>query len=343
MWTTEDRAVVAGHSVAAARWQVGLEELLGRVAGRFGWVEPPAAGHRRRAGGWAPWLLSRRRPSRPAAGGLVRVASSRWRVEEALKAGKALCGLDEHQVRRWRSWYRWVTLVLLAYGDDQGGVRQQGQGDVPLPPPWRSWAASTIPSRAGNPPHLKCGWTTRATSRSPQSGVRRPSQINLPPGPPLLAPLPDTPPPLRRRGAAAAGGGRRGPRRRLPLREELAGKMAAARCSRPPRPTARPSSSPTSSAPWRRSRPRLTSRTAAPQADPGGHPARPPLQLGPPTSGVGQVPGRGAGGQDPQADAERPPRPPSGNRAAVGGADPRLPSWSPSGAASCSRATSPAR
>jgi hypothetical protein len=58
--------------------------------------------------------------------------------------------------------------------------------------------------------------------------------------------------------------------------EELAGKMAAARCSRPPRPTARPSSSPTSSAPWRRSRPRLTSRTAAPQADPGGHPARPP-------------------------------------------------------------------
>jgi hypothetical protein len=28
--------------------------------------------------------------------------------------------------------------------------------------------------------------------------------------------------------------------------------------------------------PWTRSRPRLTSRTAAPQADPGGHPARPP-------------------------------------------------------------------
>jgi hypothetical protein len=32
-----------------------------------------------------------------------------------LQAGKGLCGLDEHQVRRWRSWYRWVTLAMLAY------------------------------------------------------------------------------------------------------------------------------------------------------------------------------------------------------------------------------------
>ena len=34
--------------------------------------------------------------------------------EQAFQAGKALCGLDEHQVRRWRSWYRWVTLAKLA-------------------------------------------------------------------------------------------------------------------------------------------------------------------------------------------------------------------------------------
>jgi hypothetical protein len=31
-----------------------------------------------------------------------------------LQAGKGLCGLDAHQVRRWRSWYRWVTLAVLA-------------------------------------------------------------------------------------------------------------------------------------------------------------------------------------------------------------------------------------
>src|ERR671923_2368 len=40
MWTTEDHTVAAGHSVTPARWQAGLEELLGRVAGRFGRVEP---------------------------------------------------------------------------------------------------------------------------------------------------------------------------------------------------------------------------------------------------------------------------------------------------------------
>jgi SRSO17 transposase len=37
---TEDQTVAAGHSVAPARWRAGLDELLGRVAGRFGRVEP---------------------------------------------------------------------------------------------------------------------------------------------------------------------------------------------------------------------------------------------------------------------------------------------------------------
>jgi SRSO17 transposase len=40
MWTTEDHTAAAGHSVTPASWQTGLEELLGRVAGRFGRVEP---------------------------------------------------------------------------------------------------------------------------------------------------------------------------------------------------------------------------------------------------------------------------------------------------------------
>jgi SRSO17 transposase len=39
--------------------------------------------------------------------------AGRWR--RRLQAGKGLCGLDSHQVRRWRSWYRWVTLAMLAY------------------------------------------------------------------------------------------------------------------------------------------------------------------------------------------------------------------------------------
>jgi hypothetical protein len=45
---------------------------------------------------------------------LVRVAGSRCRVEETFQTGKGLAGLDEHQVRRYPSWTRWVTLAMLA-------------------------------------------------------------------------------------------------------------------------------------------------------------------------------------------------------------------------------------
>ncbi|MEU2441368.1 IS701 family transposase [Streptomyces rubradiris] len=46
---------------------------------------------------------------------LVRVTGSRWRVEETFQAGKGLAGLDEHQLRRFTSWSRWVTLAMLAH------------------------------------------------------------------------------------------------------------------------------------------------------------------------------------------------------------------------------------
>jgi SRSO17 transposase len=46
---------------------------------------------------------------------LVRIAGSRWRVEETFQAGKGLAGLDEHQVRCFTSRSRWVTLAMLAH------------------------------------------------------------------------------------------------------------------------------------------------------------------------------------------------------------------------------------
>jgi hypothetical protein len=39
VWT-EDEAVAASHSVVPARWQAMFEGVLGRIAGRFGRVEP---------------------------------------------------------------------------------------------------------------------------------------------------------------------------------------------------------------------------------------------------------------------------------------------------------------
>jgi SRSO17 transposase len=78
--------------------------------------------------GWRLWLVVRRHRERldevayffargPAATGaaeLIRVAGSRWRVEECLELGKGECGLDEYEVRSWTGWHRHVTLSLFA-------------------------------------------------------------------------------------------------------------------------------------------------------------------------------------------------------------------------------------
>jgi SRSO17 transposase len=45
---------------------------------------------------------------------LVRVAGTRWNVETCFQTAKRI-GLDEPQVRRWDSWYRHTTLVMLAH------------------------------------------------------------------------------------------------------------------------------------------------------------------------------------------------------------------------------------
>jgi SRSO17 transposase len=46
---------------------------------------------------------------------LIRVAGTRWCIEECFRAGKNEVGLDQHQVRNWTSWYRYTTLAMLAH------------------------------------------------------------------------------------------------------------------------------------------------------------------------------------------------------------------------------------
>jgi SRSO17 transposase len=45
---------------------------------------------------------------------LVRVAATRWAVEETFQAGKSQVGLDHYQVRGWIAWHRHITLCMLA-------------------------------------------------------------------------------------------------------------------------------------------------------------------------------------------------------------------------------------
>lgn len=77
---------------------------------------------------YARWLLIRRSVSDPtevayfACGGppattltdLVRVAGTRWAIEDLFELAKGDCGLDEYEVRSWVGWYRHVTLSLFA-------------------------------------------------------------------------------------------------------------------------------------------------------------------------------------------------------------------------------------
>ena len=46
---------------------------------------------------------------------LIRVAGSRWAIEECFQTAKTETGLDQYQVRRYDAWYRHVTLAMLAH------------------------------------------------------------------------------------------------------------------------------------------------------------------------------------------------------------------------------------
>jgi SRSO17 transposase len=75
------------------------------------------------------WLLVRRRiddpseltyylaygPKQTPAGELIRVAGSRWSIEDCFEQAKGEVGLDEYEVRKWEAWYRHATLSLLAH------------------------------------------------------------------------------------------------------------------------------------------------------------------------------------------------------------------------------------
>jgi SRSO17 transposase len=78
--------------------------------------------------GWQRWLLVRRSrrdgelafyacfgPASTSLVGLVRVAGSRWAIEDGFQQAKNEVGLDHYEVRRWPGWHRHITLALLAH------------------------------------------------------------------------------------------------------------------------------------------------------------------------------------------------------------------------------------
>lgn len=98
--------------------------------------------------GMRQWLLVRRSRSDPSAlayfrafgpdetpvAELVRVAGMRWAIEESFEDAKGSVGLDQYEVRKWRAWYRHITLALLAHAYlevTRSTVEAGKKGDLP--------------------------------------------------------------------------------------------------------------------------------------------------------------------------------------------------------------------
>jgi SRSO17 transposase len=93
------------------------------------------------------WLLARRSPSTPdklayylayappetSLETLVRVASTRYTVEQCIEEAKGEAGLDEYEVRFWHSWYRHITLSMMAHAWLASIKRREQEKKAPQP------------------------------------------------------------------------------------------------------------------------------------------------------------------------------------------------------------------
>ncbi|MET7622791.1 IS701 family transposase, partial [Streptomyces sp. NPDC005408] len=126
------------------------------------------------------WVLARRSLARPdeiayylayapnsaTVQDLVRIAGSRWAIEECFQAAKNECGLDQYEVRRYVGWYRHITLAMLAHAflaAMAAAEIERGAEETVTPPshpsPWQksgdSWTLSIPAQRATGIPNAR--------------------------------------------------------------------------------------------------------------------------------------------------------------------------------------------
>jgi SRSO17 transposase len=78
---------------------------------------------------------------------LVRIAGSRWAIEECFQTARNECGLDQYEVRRYPGWYRHITLAMLAHAflaalAAQAGGDARGAAETHRPSPRSPWQRS---------------------------------------------------------------------------------------------------------------------------------------------------------------------------------------------------------
>ena len=112
-----------------SRWQ-RLEVAQGEKGPRlYDWACQRIVENQNQLPGRDGWLLVRRSPTDPddlafylsnapaetALLTLAQVASTRYTVEQCIEEAKGETGLDQYEVRYWHSWYRHITLSMMAH------------------------------------------------------------------------------------------------------------------------------------------------------------------------------------------------------------------------------------
>ena len=117
-----------------AAWPEGQWKRLTVAEGEKGprtydWARARVVESRNALPGPHAWLLARRSISDPTDIAyylsnaplktslltLAQVASTRYTVEQCIEESKGETGLDEYEVRHWHSWYRHITLSMMAH------------------------------------------------------------------------------------------------------------------------------------------------------------------------------------------------------------------------------------
>ena len=119
--------VVASLPSQAWKRMAVMEGEKGSIV--YHWARTRVVESRDRLPGPQVWLLARRSlsdpkqlayylayvPTRTSFETKVRIASSRYTVEQCIEEAKGETGLDEYEVRFWHSWYRHITLSMMAH------------------------------------------------------------------------------------------------------------------------------------------------------------------------------------------------------------------------------------
>ncbi len=120
-------AAAIGAALPAQAWRVRSAGAGAKGPRRYRWAWVPLT--RLETAAWRHGLLIRQSLSEPAdrayyvvcapvgtaLAEVVRVAGTRWGIEQGFEAAKQEVGLDQYEVRRWDAWYRYVTLALFVH------------------------------------------------------------------------------------------------------------------------------------------------------------------------------------------------------------------------------------